>query len=332
VNGTTTESSPNANTSDTSAPKIFNTCYPNAQAVIPTAVATPDSLKAWWCDPSTEYAFLGFSYSLENCPSASTMATDFLRMRTDYQARYVRIYFDWCTWNNTNYVTDIINGVIAAKLGVYLSIWFGFDGGTEWQGEIVTYEALVTKNQQAPWVIRAIAMGSEPIGDGVLPNDQLAAQMTSMKTALAAFAIPISASDMVGALTSAPQVLAASDVLEPHLEPMYSSGQTTGDQAWPAVSGDLKTLNDLNTGKHIVAVQTGWASNSEEHGGASGVILSVSSEEGFFDLLDQHCSDFKSYNAGWLWHTYTDDGQVGFGMLDTGRQPKWTIKQPQLTC
>ena len=45
------------------------TCYPALGFQKP--IVMPHSNTNWWCDPSTEYAFVGFSYEVTDCMVAS---------------------------------------------------------------------------------------------------------------------------------------------------------------------------------------------------------------------------------------------------------------------
>ena len=40
-------------------------CFPAIGFKTPSNA--PSSLDGWWCDPSTEYAFMGFSYAIASC-------------------------------------------------------------------------------------------------------------------------------------------------------------------------------------------------------------------------------------------------------------------------
>jgi hypothetical protein len=42
-------------------------CFPSVGFKIPDDA--PESPTDWWCDPSTEYAFMGFSYEVTPCTS-----------------------------------------------------------------------------------------------------------------------------------------------------------------------------------------------------------------------------------------------------------------------
>ena len=40
-------------------------CFPSLGFEMPSDV--PNSAEGWWCDPATEYAFVGFSYEVTAC-------------------------------------------------------------------------------------------------------------------------------------------------------------------------------------------------------------------------------------------------------------------------
>jgi hypothetical protein len=42
-------------------------CFPSIGFRMPSTV--PNNLNNWWCDPATEYAFVGFSYEITACQS-----------------------------------------------------------------------------------------------------------------------------------------------------------------------------------------------------------------------------------------------------------------------
>jgi hypothetical protein len=48
---------------------------------------------------------------------------DFTRMRTEFNARYVRLY-SWCD-DDFNFFNDVINAAYQTGIGVYATVWFG---------------------------------------------------------------------------------------------------------------------------------------------------------------------------------------------------------------
>lgn len=44
-------------------------CFPALGFVTPERTPEDSELEHWWCDPSTEYAFVGFSYEVTACGS-----------------------------------------------------------------------------------------------------------------------------------------------------------------------------------------------------------------------------------------------------------------------
>ena len=75
----------------------------------------------------------------------------------------------------------------------------------------------IQTNPKAPYVIRNIAIGSEPLFDGVLPVDQLASVIKSTREDLRNFGTQVSLSDMPYGFQkngNAPQIFEAIDILE----------------------------------------------------------------------------------------------------------------------
>lgn len=62
---------PHTNTTEASAIAAAN-CFPAVGFQMPQSV--PSSLNNWWCDQTTEHAFLGFSYEISYCAYNSPWA------------------------------------------------------------------------------------------------------------------------------------------------------------------------------------------------------------------------------------------------------------------
>lgn len=90
-------------------------CYPSLGFLAPDALPLDNSL--WWCDPATEYAFVGFSYEVTACEypcftsmvrtclalsfahiylqlgqSRAQLHKEFRDIRQHFNSRYVRLY------------------------------------------------------------------------------------------------------------------------------------------------------------------------------------------------------------------------------------------------
>ena len=92
------------------APKNAPFCFPSLVFVMPLGL--PADNTNWWCDPATEYAFLGFSYEVTACAycdaclamsaeipiwtnvgqSRAQLHREFADIRNHFQSRYVRLY------------------------------------------------------------------------------------------------------------------------------------------------------------------------------------------------------------------------------------------------
>lgn len=55
-------------------PSNESSCFPSLGFSTPKDVPQMNSTESWWCDPDTEYGFLGFSYEVTSCESARSRA------------------------------------------------------------------------------------------------------------------------------------------------------------------------------------------------------------------------------------------------------------------
>lgn len=55
---------------------------------------------------------------------------------------------------------------------------------------------------------------------------------------------------------------------------------------------------------------SGGALSSHRPGNSASVVASVSSEQGYYDLLDGKCSELKNKGVGWFAHIWSDS-QLG---------------------
>lgn len=102
-------------------------CFPYNGAEIPQDLSAPNMTRAqWWCPQSMAYGFQGFSYPLENgdCNayenSVDGMDQDFKRMKQDFGATLVRMYYPGCTQPSV-----FINAMKAAarnNIGIILQV------------------------------------------------------------------------------------------------------------------------------------------------------------------------------------------------------------------
>ena len=133
-----TASAAPASTSPASSPNASSNCFPALDFKMPSTL--PNSTDGWWCDPATEYAFVGFSYEITACESValnlsltstytqspcagqslSQLQQDFANMRKTFNSRYVRIYG---ACDNDGFYDDIITAAWDNSLGVHALIW-----------------------------------------------------------------------------------------------------------------------------------------------------------------------------------------------------------------
>ncbi|KIJ52657.1 glycoside hydrolase family 17 protein [Sphaerobolus stellatus SS14] len=324
-------------------------CFPSHNFQTPalsgneTAPSTP--LNQWWCDINNEQGFLGFSYyviripSVEVCMNSTYLLRDFTRMRTEFNARYVRLY-SWCD-DDVNFFNDVINAAYQAGIGVYATVWFGFDGTDQWEGRRDNIIQTVKTNPLAPYVIRSIDVGSEPLFDGVLPADQLADQVVFMQQNVHPFGIGVAISEMQYGYTStngSQAILDVIDFVHAHNLPFFDWDAVNATFAWPSVKNSTDWFYQQTGGKKkIMFTQTGWPSNAEVWlPNVPSASSTVSDEETFARLLDSKCEFMKETyghgGVGWFWQIYSEESLSGWGWIQgSNGAPKFSFK-PRTAC
>ncbi|KAJ6577558.1 glycoside hydrolase superfamily [Mycena capillaripes] len=280
---------------------------------------TPSSLTNWWCDTSTEYGFVGFSYEVTACQSLSKLRSDFLQIRKTFNGRYIRI-------------NDIVDAAWGAGIGVHALIWFGFDGTNEWIGRRDSLFGILHSNPKAKFVTRVLQFGSEPLYDWVL---------TAAKANLSSLHIPVTISEMAYGYQEhqddgAQDVLDAIDLIDAHMLPFFSTEASFANASWPIVLGDLDWFVDNGQGKKIILTENGWPSVTSDgvQPNSPSAVANVQNEHDYYSVLNAHCSYFKTVPGGgvsWFWHIYTDDMEPGYGLYSTSGQLKFPFS-PKTSC
>ncbi|KAG1724627.1 glycoside hydrolase family 17 protein [Suillus paluster] len=310
------------------------TCFPSAGFKMPSSI--PSSTDNWWCSPDTEYAFLGFSYEVTACQSASKLKSDFADMKNTFGSRYVRLYG---ACDSNDFYDDIVDAAWDAGLGVHALIWFGFNGGNQWMARRDSLVYSLTSNPKAKFVTRGVQFGSEPLFDNVLPHSELASQVSSLKSSLLSVGIPVTVSELAYGYQErggAQDVLDAIDFINVHMLPFFSVNATNGYSAWPLVETDMNWFIQHGGGKKMYFDENGWPSVTSPSVQPNSVnaLASVPSEQGYFTVLDRHCEDLKQGpqgGIGWFAHIYSDSQEVGYGIYNTAGQRKFAFN-PRTCC
>lgn len=124
----------------------------------------------------------------------------------------------------------LLFGVPSSFSFVYLP-QFGFDGSDIYETRRDTLLSILHSNPLAPYVIRALQFGSEPLFDYVLTPSQLATEVRQAKEKLKELGIPVVVSEMAygyQAHTGSQVVLDAQDYLAVHMLPYFSQQASTG--------------------------------------------------------------------------------------------------------
>jgi len=309
-------------------------CFPALGFQMPSS--TPSSLTGWWCDPKTEYAFLGFSYEVTACQSAQQLKREFMDIRKTFNSRYVRLYG---VCDREGFYDDIVDAAWSAGLGVHALIWFGFDGDDLWMGRRDRLLATLHSNPRAKFVTRMLQFGSEPLFDNVLPHAQLAKEVTKAKANLSSLHIPVTISELAYGYQvrgGAEDILNAIDAIDIHMLPFFAQDASTGKKAWPLVQRDLQWFIDHGNGKKLYFSQNGWPSVTSEgvQPNSPDAVANVQNERDYYNLLDNHCADLKAVEGGgvgWFAHIYSDDQEPGYGIYDDDGDLKFSFR-PKTHC
>ncbi|KAI0305743.1 hypothetical protein B0F90DRAFT_1815321 [Multifurca ochricompacta] len=270
----------------------------------------PANTNGWWCDPSGEYAFLGFSYEVTACQSLSQLQREFADIRNNFNGRYVRLY-GACD-GREGFYDDVITAAWDNNLGVHALIWFGFDGSDQWKTRRDKLFATLHSNPKAKFVTRVVQFGSEPLFDGVISPSELAAQVYSAKQALSDIDIPITVSELAYGYQirgGAQDVLDAIDSINIHMLPFFARSASSGDQAWHLVQKDLGFF-----------IENEWLA-----------IRPVGERATAKWSRDRQCKHRIGGGIGWFAHVYADDQEPGYGIYTASRKPKFPFA-PKTYC
>ncbi|KAI6030059.1 glycoside hydrolase superfamily [Pisolithus marmoratus] len=295
----------------------------------------PSSLHEWWCSMNCEHAFLGFSYEVTGCQSLTQLNSDFADIRKTFQGRYVRLYG---TCDEDGFYDNVIEAAWQNTLGVHALIWFDFGGGDAWQTRRDNLFNTLHTNPKAPFVTRVVQFGSEPLYDNVLSHQSLTEQVVLAKILLSDVLIPVTVSEMAYGYQErgAQDVLDQIDFINAHMLPFFSTSATIGSAAWPIIQQDMNWFIQNGKGKKIYFDENGWPSStsSSVQPNSPNAVASVSSEQGYYQMLDSQCETLKKGprgGIGWFAHIYSDQQEVGYGIYDTQGQLKFPF-QPRTSC
>lgn len=290
----------------------------------------------WWCDPSTEYAFVGFSYEVTACQSRAQLNREFADIRQNFKSRYVRLYG---ACDNEGFYDDIVDAAWNNNLGVHALVWFGFNGDDIWETRRDSLFASLHSNPLAKFVTRGVQFGSEPLFDNVLSPADLTTQVNLAKKNLTSLNIPVTVSELAYGYQErggAQDVLDAIDFINIHMLPFFSQEASIANNSWPLVTGDLDWFIQHGDGKKMYLDENGWPSvtSPSVQPNSPNAVSNVQNEHDYFVLLDQMCEFFKTAaggGVGWFAHIYSDNMEPGYGIYDTNGKRKFKFN-PRTHC
>ncbi|KOS16712.1 hypothetical protein ESCO_004943 [Escovopsis weberi] len=322
-------------------------CFPYKPAELPTNGSAPNvPLNDWWCPQSLQYGFQGFSYPLENsnCNDPSNgygqMNADFARMKADFGASVVRMYYPLCTQPSV-----FKNAMRAARdngMALILQVWTNFGGGTVWQqSQQAILDALDDPDYAAwaPYVVHWVEFGSEPVGDGMDGGGaQFVADLGKLRATLNAKGILagisedwdrpgiMSSSDGTGLGPVGSGVKNNSDFAHIHPMPFYH-GNKPESQAWAYIKQQVDWVV-ANVGLPTFISETQWAWGATAHYPGH-VDLGLAQYQDYWKTMDDNCEYFQAANVGWFLHAWR--GEDTFDIVDPSgngyKIPNWVPRK-----
>jgi len=317
-----------------STPTQTGSCFPALGFKMPSDV--PANTNGWWCNPTDEYAFLGFSYEITPCQSLSQLQKDFADIRNTFNGRYVRLYGD-C--ENPGFYNNIITAAWDNTLGVHALVWCGFSNCNALQSRFNALSSILHNNPKGKFVTRVVQIGTEPLFDDVITPQALTTQVINAKSNLSDIGIPVTVSELAYGYQErggAQDVLDAIDSINIHMLPFFAKDATIGQNAWPDVLADLQWFISNGGGKKMYFDENGWpsATSSNVQPQSHAAVASVSNERAYFQLLDDHCEDLKAVvngGIGWFAHIYSDSMEPGYGIYSQSGTLKFPFA-PRTSC
>ncbi|KAH8894621.1 B-(1-6) glucan synthase [Thozetella sp. PMI_491] len=322
-------------------------CFPYGSLTLPKDLSKPSTaLKDWWCPQSMAYGFQGFAYPLENsdCSAKSNgydaMNKDFAKMKADFGATLVRMYYPACT--QTSVFENAIKAAVANNMAVIFQVYtnLGRDETTWKKSQQAIYDVMNSKTYGpiAPYVVHSADFGSEPVtdymdGSRVGNGEQFVADLKSFRTKMNGYGVKagiseswhiggvMAASNYVGLGPLGKSVKANSDYVHDHIMPYYHP-EVTAAQSWAWIKERIEWVNKT-VGLPVMITETQWAWGANTHM-PNRPDVGVSQYTKFWKAWDDNCEYLKTKNVGWFLHTW--HGETTFDILkDDGTYviPSW---------
>lgn len=286
------------------------------------------------------YGFQGFSYPLEeadcshNSNGYDTMNTDFAKMKKDFGATIVRMYYPLCL--QPSVFENALRAGVSNNMAVIFQVWTDFGNSDQWkQSQQAIYDVLASSKYGpiAPYVIHSADFGSEPITDGMDGGgQQFVDDLALFRKKLNSYSIragiseewdrpgDMSSSDgsSLGSIGSA--IKANSDYCHAHIMPYYHNSISVS-QSWSYIEEQIEWLK-AKVQLPTMITETQWAWGPNTHNSARKDV-GVQQYTQYWKKYDAMCETFKQYEVGWFLHTWRGEGT--FDIIDNGTYviPDW---------
>jgi exo-beta-1,3-glucanase (GH17 family) len=273
--------------------------------------------------------FSGFVYVIDGCRDMSQVNRDFSNIKNLHNGR-LAITFGGC--DQAGYWDGLISAAGNAGIKLIPLVWFGYDGGDAWKNRAKVITQAVIKN---PSPVYAVAIGDEPLYDWAAGDPQtLANAIWDMKNSFknAGLSMPVSISEMAYGFQQSGNPKVVFDAIDMGMIntfPYFAQDAVEGGNAnsWNDFVNDISYFQKNLNGKPILVTQTGWPSNADVwKPNNPNAVVSIASEQHYFELLESKCDWFKQSNIGWMARTYDDFGLPGWGIRYENGGAKFNFK------
>ncbi|KHN98846.1 B-(1-6) glucan synthase [Metarhizium album ARSEF 1941] len=260
------------------------------------------------------------------------MNEDFAKMKEDFGASIVRMYYPTCT--KSIVFKNAIRAAAKNNMAIILQVWTNFGNGDVWRrSQQAIYDTLDDPEfaAVAPYVVHSADWGSEPVGDG-MDSSNFVNDLKEFRRRMNEHDIKAGISedwDRPRSLRNGDNltdlgrgIRGSSDYAHIHPMPFYH-GNNPESKAWAYVQQATQWVLD-HVKLPTMITESPWAWGPTNHNpGRSDV--GVAQYRRYWKTFDDNCEWFKEKNVGWFLHAW--QGEDKFDIVKPGASgyviPDW---------